>query len=87
MALALRTPDTLDKTTLFIAKRDGLDKVLKLLQYTSKLMLSVSGNGSLANETLLRLGDFAASVGQSRWAATPMEYSPPGILQEEAAAD
>ncbi|CAL5228416.1 g11547 [Coccomyxa viridis] len=60
-----RGPDVLDKTVTFLAKRDGIDKVLKIIRYTSKLLLA----GALSNpgsELAVRLKALESSIGTSR---------------------
>ncbi|EIE18544.1 peroxisomal biogenesis factor 11 [Coccomyxa subellipsoidea C-169] len=60
-----RKPDTLDKTVAFLAKRDGIDKVLKLIRYTSKLVLA-SALADSKSDLALRLKAFESSIGTSR---------------------
>ncbi|KAK9827541.1 hypothetical protein WJX74_009437 [Apatococcus lobatus] len=57
--------DVLDKTVTFLAKRDGIDKVLKITRYVSKLLLATSYKDS-KSETAVRLKDFESSIGVSR---------------------
>ncbi|KAK9791556.1 hypothetical protein WJX73_002142 [Symbiochloris irregularis] len=57
--------DALDKTVIFLAKRDGIDKVLKVIRYSTRLLLAtetLESKGVLAG----RLKDFEKSVGTSR---------------------
>uniref|UniRef100_A0A7S1X9G4 Uncharacterized protein n=1 Tax=Tetraselmis chuii TaxID=63592 RepID=A0A7S1X9G4_9CHLO len=58
--------DVLGKTVAFFAKRDGIDKALKLLQYTSKLVVAVAGDGSSKGAAVHKLSVFARNVSQSR---------------------
>eukprot|EP00892_Ulva_mutabilis_P007678 jgi/Ulvmu1/5282/UM022_0076.1 len=51
-----------DKTVSLLSKRDGIDKVLKVLRYTSKLLLAQGITGALG-EKLLRID---SSLGSSR---------------------
>mmetsp|Transcript_3749 Transcript_3749/g.8937 ORF Transcript_3749/g.8937 Transcript_3749/m.8937 type:complete len:96 (-) Transcript_3749:253-540(-) len=55
----------------FLSSRDGIDKLLKCLQYTAKLYVSSeiqNDEGGLA----FRLERFGTSVGLSRWLAPPV---------------
>ncbi|KAK9821987.1 hypothetical protein WJX81_003471 [Elliptochloris bilobata] len=65
LAYTPRQPDVLDKTVTFLAKRDGIDKVLKVIRYTSKLLLATALRDS-SSELSARLRDFEGSVGTSR---------------------
>lgn len=58
--------DTLDHTVAFLARRDGIDKTLKLIRYGTRLVLA---SGALAGRGDLeaRLGKFESSIGTSRW--------------------
>lgn len=58
-------PDTIDKTVAFLAKRDGIDKVLKVIRYSSKLLLATSALQS-SPELAGRLKEFEGSIGTSR---------------------
>ncbi|KAK9868102.1 hypothetical protein WJX84_004510 [Apatococcus fuscideae] len=58
-------PDVLDKTVTFLAKRDGIDKVLKITRYVSKLLLATTYKES-TSEAAIRLKDFETSIGVSR---------------------
>jgi len=58
-------PDTLDNIEVFLAKRDGIDKVLKVIRYSSKLVLA-SALANSDSELAVRLKDFEASIGTSR---------------------
>ncbi|CAL8466039.1 g5575 [Coccomyxa elongata] len=60
-----RKPDTLDKTVAFLAKRDGIDKVLKLIRYTTKLVLA-SALADSKSDLAVRLKAFESSIGTSR---------------------
>eukprot|EP00884_Botryococcus_braunii_P002385 jgi/Botrbrau1/12147/Bobra.0186s0059.2 len=62
---APRKPDSLDKTVAFLKKRDGIDKVLKIIRYTAKLVLATALSGS-DTELARRLKRFEASIGTSR---------------------
>ncbi|KAL0030088.1 hypothetical protein WJX79_006130 [Trebouxia sp. C0005] len=66
MAMTKRKgPDTLDKTVTYLAKRDGIDKVLKVIRYSTKLALATAlknDSGDLA----VRLKEFETSIGTSR---------------------
>ena len=53
----------LDKATKFLAKREGIDKTLKILRYTSRLVVSLSPKDQ---ELAKRLAAFEKSVGVSR---------------------
>ena len=53
--------DTLDKTVAFLAKRDGIDKTLKILRYAGRLALATT---SFEGNT--RLQSFESSIGTSR---------------------
>ncbi|GBF91823.1 hypothetical protein Rsub_04928 [Raphidocelis subcapitata] len=55
--------DTLEKTVVFLQKREGIDKALKIIRYTSRLIAAVSPEGSEARR---RFDLLQASVGQSR---------------------
>lgn len=51
----------------FFARRDGIDKTLKLLRYASRVWLALASNGTDAKGDLIhRLQRFEASVGTSR---------------------
>ncbi|WIA29960.1 hypothetical protein OEZ86_000058 [Tetradesmus obliquus] len=55
--------DTLDKTIAFLQKREGIDKTLKIVRYTSRLIAAVSPPGS---DTRKRFDALQSSVGTSR---------------------
>ncbi|PNW76289.1 hypothetical protein CHLRE_12g540500v5 [Chlamydomonas reinhardtii] len=55
--------DFLDKTSRFLAKREGIDKTLKLLRYTARLVVSLQPKDQ---ELTKRLAAFEKSVGVSR---------------------
>lgn len=55
--------DLLDKTVAFLAKREGIDKTLKIIRYTSRLVAAVSVPGTEVN---LRASGLEKSVGVSR---------------------
>lgn len=59
----MASEDLLDHTTRFLAKREGIDKTLKLLRYTSRLALAV---GVADPELRYRLTTFEASIGKRR---------------------
>lgn len=60
-----RRPDNLDKVVLYLQKRDGIDKVLKIIRYTAKLLSATAFNG--ANSELAgRIDEFEKSIGTSR---------------------
>mmetsp|Transcript_18149 Transcript_18149/g.33167 ORF Transcript_18149/g.33167 Transcript_18149/m.33167 type:complete len:234 (-) Transcript_18149:574-1275(-) len=54
--------DTLERTTKFLAKRDGIDKTLKLIRYVSKLNIALSE----PSETVKILKNFEKSISVSR---------------------
>eukprot|EP00882_Tetradesmus_deserticola_P016822 GHRQ01017987.1.p1 GENE.GHRQ01017987.1~~GHRQ01017987.1.p1 ORF type:complete len:219 (+),score=79.11 GHRQ01017987.1:208-864(+) len=55
--------DTLDRTIAFLQKREGIDKTLKIVRYTSRLVVAVSPPGS---DTRKRFDALQSSVGTSR---------------------
>ncbi|KAF6260492.1 peroxisomal biogenesis factor 11 [Scenedesmus sp. NREL 46B-D3] len=55
--------DTLDKTIAFLQKREGIDKTLKIVRYTSRLIAAVSPPES---GTRKRFDALQSSVGTSR---------------------
>eukprot|EP00798_Chlamydomonas_sp_ICE-L_P021804 gene21804-28825_t len=55
--------DLVDKTIKFLAKREGIDKTLKLIRYSSRLIAAVSPADS---ETRKRFDALQSSVGTSR---------------------
>lgn len=55
--------DFLDKTSRFLARREGIDKTLKVLRYTARLVVAVSPKDQ---ELTKRLAAFEKSVGVSR---------------------
>lgn len=55
--------DTLDKTVAFLAKREGIDKVLKITRYTSRLIAATTVPGSELNA---RFAALESSIGTSR---------------------
>jgi hypothetical protein len=57
--------DVLDTTVAFLAKRDGIDKTLKIIRYTTRLLLATSFGGS-QTDLAQRLKRFEASIGTSR---------------------
>lgn len=57
--------DLLDKSVSFLQKRDGTDKLLKILRYSTKLVLATRVI-SPSSPTSQRLKSFEASVGVSR---------------------
>eukprot|EP00897_Mesotaenium_endlicherianum_P007446 jgi/Mesen1/672/ME000109S10892 len=61
----MEKPDVLDKSVAFLQKRDGIDKVLKITRYTSKLLLATVLTDS-KTELAASLKNFEASVGTSR---------------------
>mmetsp|Transcript_22785 Transcript_22785/g.57947 ORF Transcript_22785/g.57947 Transcript_22785/m.57947 type:complete len:249 (-) Transcript_22785:843-1589(-) len=61
--MAKPVPDTLDHTIAFLQKREGIDKTLKLIRYTSRLVAAVSPKDS---DTFARFSALEKSVGQSR---------------------
>lgn len=58
-------PDTLDKTVTYLAKRDGIDKVLKVIRYSTKLALATAFKND-SSDLALRLKEFESSIGTSR---------------------
>ena len=60
-----KAPDLLDDSVAFLAKREGIDKTLKIIRYATRLLLATAlhGDGELAT----RLGRFESSIGTSRW--------------------
>ncbi|KAK9804366.1 hypothetical protein WJX72_009381 [[Myrmecia] bisecta] len=60
----VKQPDTLDLVVAFLAKRDGIDKVLKIIRYLTKLILALelTPEADLAK----RLSSFESSIGVSR---------------------
>lgn len=66
MAAAVsKQPDLLDNTVAFLKKRDGVDKTLKIIRYTTKVLLATSLEGS-RSQAATRLRRFEKSVGTSR---------------------
>lgn len=63
--MSVKQKDLLDKTEAFLAKRDGIDKVLKVIRYSSKLILA-SALSESDSELAIRLKNFEASIGTSR---------------------
>ncbi|KAI8476804.1 MAG: peroxisomal biogenesis factor 11 [Monoraphidium minutum] len=55
--------DTLDKTVSFLQKREGVDKALKIIRYTARLIAAVAPEGSEAQR---RFDLLQANVGNSR---------------------
>lgn len=55
--------DYLDRAVVFLAKREGIDKTLKIIRYTTKLLLAYSANGT---ELHKRLSSLDSSIGISR---------------------
>eukprot|EP00879_Flechtneria_rotunda_P005159 GHRR01005441.1.p1 GENE.GHRR01005441.1~~GHRR01005441.1.p1 ORF type:complete len:244 (+),score=99.20 GHRR01005441.1:182-913(+) len=55
--------DALDKTIAFLQKREGIDKTLKIIRYTSRLIAAISPPGS---DTRKRFEALQSSVGTSR---------------------
>eukprot|EP00878_Enallax_costatus_P031889 GHUV01034948.1.p1 GENE.GHUV01034948.1~~GHUV01034948.1.p1 ORF type:complete len:185 (+),score=35.27 GHUV01034948.1:287-841(+) len=55
--------DTLDRTVAFLQKREGIDKTLKIVRYTSRLIAAVSPPGS---DQRKRFEALQSSVGTSR---------------------
>ena len=90
-----KAPDLLDDTVAFLAKREGIDKTLKVLRYATRLLLATAlrGDGELAK----RLGHFESSIGTSRWglghlpgtlaaaSASAALFMPPPTLSASAA--
>lgn len=58
-------PDVLDQTVAFLAKRDGIDKTLKIIRYTTRLLLATALSGR-DDDLAKRLKDFEGSIGTSR---------------------
>lgn len=56
----------LDHAESFLARRDGVDKALKILRYSAKLLLASPIAPSPSSELHGRLKAFEASVGSSR---------------------
>ncbi|DBA94242.1 TPA: hypothetical protein ACH3X1_001864 [Trebouxia sp. C0004] len=66
MAMTKRKgPDTLDKTVTYLAKRDGIDKVLKVIRYSTKLALATALKND-SSDLAVRLKEFETSIGTSR---------------------
>jgi len=61
--MAKKDQDTLDKTIAFLQKREGIDKALKIIRYTSRLLAAVSPPGS---ESRARFDALQSSIGTSR---------------------
>lgn len=55
--------DTLDKTVAYLAKREGIDKTLKIIRYTSKILVASLPEGSIARQKFAALD---SSIGTSR---------------------
>lgn len=55
--------DALEKTVAFLAKRDGIDKTLKIIRYSAKLALAVSPSNAGLRD---KLSDLESSIGTSR---------------------
>lgn len=55
--------DTLDHVVGFLQKREGIDKTLKLIRYTSRLVAAYAPKGS---DTYNRFASLEKSVGVSR---------------------
>ncbi|KAL4441469.1 hypothetical protein ABPG77_001973 [Micractinium sp. CCAP 211/92] len=66
MALAARGPDVLDQTVAFLAKREGIDKTLKIIRYTTRLLLATALRDSGGGELAQRLKRFEGSIATSR---------------------
>jgi hypothetical protein len=61
-----RGGDGLDKTVLFLNRRDGIDKVIKIARYAAKLVLATSPAEPGNAELLKSLGAVEATLGTSR---------------------
>lgn len=55
--------DTLDKTVRFLAKREGIDKTLKIIRYTARFITAVAPAGG---EVAQRFDALQSSIGTSR---------------------
>jgi hypothetical protein len=62
-------PDTLDYTVQFLAKRDGIDKTLKIIRYSTRLLLASGVLDDSQTDLAKKLGKFESSIGTSRQAA------------------
>ncbi|GAX73908.1 hypothetical protein CEUSTIGMA_g1358.t1 [Chlamydomonas eustigma] len=56
-------PDTIDKIIKYLAKREGIDKTLKLIRYSSKLVVALTATDSNLHQ---RCKSIDSSVGVSR---------------------
>ena len=63
--MAKSSLDSLDLTTQFLAKREGIDKVLKVLRYSTRLALA-AGLVDWNQDLTKRLNKFESSVGSAR---------------------
>ncbi|KAL4444227.1 hypothetical protein ABPG75_011964 [Micractinium tetrahymenae] len=66
MVLAAKGPDVLDQTVAFLAKREGIDKTLKIIRYTTRLLLAMALRDSGGGELAQRLKRFEGSIATSR---------------------
>lgn len=63
--MSVRKADSLDKAVIYLQKRDGIDKVLKIIRYTTKLLTATVYTDS-NTELGKRLNEFEKSIGTSR---------------------
>ncbi len=66
MAVKKEQRPFLEHVEAYLARRDGVDKALKILRYTTKLLLASPLAPRAPSEVSRKLKDFEASVGTSR---------------------
>ncbi len=66
MAVKKEQRPFLEHVEAYLARRDGVDKALKILRYTTKLLLESPLAPRAPSELSRKLKDFEASVGTSR---------------------
>ncbi|GAB4818519.1 hypothetical protein N2152v2_005565 [Parachlorella kessleri] len=64
--MQMAKPDTLDYTVQFLAKRDGIDKTLKIIRYSTRLLLASGVLSDSQKDLTQRLSKFESSIGTSR---------------------
>ena len=67
LCLQMAKPDTLDYTVQFLAKRDGIDKTLKIIRYSTRLLLASGVLNDSQKDLTQRLSKFESSIGTSRY--------------------
>jgi hypothetical protein len=65
MEMSRSSAELLDNTQAFLAKRDGIDKTLKILRYSTRFFLATALRGQ-ESELTNRLDAFQNSIGTSR---------------------